>query len=255
MSHLRSLRQAAKCISDADVLDKEIRSQGSWNLLPEYGLMSCAIPSMHLDGHMTDQIAFPSWLGKNSSANKRQRMMRQLATHAHLKITGNCHAMVTDYVPLLRDKMTRPLIQRDSDGVREVIDVYNYYNLVKDDADGIYELGVWPGMKDPRENISTKAKSAFTRNLNKEARLLPYSIMNIAKGKKKGSNVEEEIDEEGHVVEKVVGGNSEDEAEEEEQEDLPEVKVKEKKETANNSAAGRKTAGGGRGRGRGRGKS
>ncbi|KAE9550219.1 hypothetical protein FO519_006564 [Halicephalobus sp. NKZ332] len=122
-SHLRSLRQAAKCISDADVLDKQIRSQGSWNLLPEYGLMSCAIPAMCLDGHMTDQIAFPSWLGKNSSSNKRLRMMRQLSAHAHLKVTGNCHAMVTDYVPLLREKMSNPLIKKDVEGVREVIDV------------------------------------------------------------------------------------------------------------------------------------
>lgn len=79
------MRRAANCLAEADLIDKQIRSNGAWSLLPEYGMMSCALPAAYLDGHMTNQLQFPSWLGKNSSAGKRQRMMRQLASHAHLK--------------------------------------------------------------------------------------------------------------------------------------------------------------------------
>uniref|UniRef100_A0AC34Q8H6 DNA replication factor RFC1 C-terminal domain-containing protein n=1 Tax=Panagrolaimus sp. JU765 TaxID=591449 RepID=A0AC34Q8H6_9BILA len=164
--------------------------------------------------------------------------------------------MVTDYVPLLRDRINRPLIKKDVDGVKEVIEVYKHYDLMREDTEAMEELGLWPGMKDIREKVSTKAKSALTRNLNKEVRLLPYSLTAATKGKKKAVAVEEELDEEGHVVEKVVGANSDDEAENDEKdEDLPDIKIKTETDTkTTTSKRGGGTSRGGRG-GRGRGAS
>ena len=85
LTHLNAIRRAASCIAEADLIDKQVRSNGGWSLLPEHGMLSCALPAMHLEGHMTSQLQFPAWLGKNSSGNKRQRMMRLLASHSHLK--------------------------------------------------------------------------------------------------------------------------------------------------------------------------
>lgn len=44
-----------------------------------------------------------------------------------------------------------------------VIATYNYYNLLKIDAEAIVELAAWPGMKDPASKIEPKAFSAFLK--------------------------------------------------------------------------------------------
>jgi hypothetical protein len=65
-----------------------------------------------------------------------------------------------------------------------VVELYINYALTKDDTEAINELGVWPGSEDISKKVSTKAKSALTRALNKEHRLLPYAIIDMAKGRK-----------------------------------------------------------------------
>uniref|UniRef100_A0A914PI50 Replication factor C subunit 1 n=1 Tax=Panagrolaimus davidi TaxID=227884 RepID=A0A914PI50_9BILA len=274
LTHLNAIRRAANCIAEADLIDKQVRSNGAWNLLPEHGMLSCALPAMYLDGHMTNQLGFPTWLGKNSSSNKRQRMMRQLASHAHLKITGTCHSIVTDYLPVLRDHIYRPLVKKETEGVREVIELYKYYDLTRDDTEAINELAVWPGARDIAQNVNTKTKSALTRNLNKESRLLPYSVGTVQKGRKKAEGGSElEVDEEGKIVERKIGvigsddeeGGEDDERDEEEGEN-PEIKIKTTTTTSQDTRAkgnGSKRGGGstatrggrdGGGRGRGKGK-
>jgi replication factor C subunit 1 len=270
LTHLNAIRRAANCIAEADLIDKQVRSNGAWNLLPEHGMLSCALPAMYLDGHMTNQLGFPTWLGKNSSANKRQRMMRQLASHAHLKITGTCHSIVTDYLPVLRDHIYRPLVKKETEGVREVIELYKYYDLTRDDTEAINELAVWPGARDIAQNVNTKTKSALTRNLNKESRLLPYSVGTVQKGRKKAEGGSElEVDEEGKVVERKIGvigsddeeGGEDDEKDEEEEGENPEIKIKTTTTTSQDTKAkgngskrgvGSTATRGGRGRGKGK---
>lgn len=84
-SHLKAVRRAADLIAFGDIIDKQIRSQGAWNLLTAQAMTSCALPALYLDGYLNGQIQFPSWFGKYSNANKRQRLMRQLAIHTHRK--------------------------------------------------------------------------------------------------------------------------------------------------------------------------
>ena len=52
-------------------------------------MFSCALPALFMDGYMTAQISFPAWLGKNSNLQKRQRLLRQLALHMHLRFFRN----------------------------------------------------------------------------------------------------------------------------------------------------------------------
>uniref|UniRef100_F1KTG2 Activator 1 large subunit n=1 Tax=Ascaris suum TaxID=6253 RepID=F1KTG2_ASCSU len=201
---LNALRKAADSISQGDIVERTIRTTGSWGLLNEQALFSSILPSMYMNGYLKSMINFPSWLGKNSMTNKRQRLMRQLASHTHLKISADCHSLVTDYVPVLRDRLCRPLVEKEGDGVSEVIATYNQYDLVRDDAEAIAELAVWPGMKDPGSKIQPKVKAALTRALNKEHRLLPFAVEMISKARKKATNaadIEMEIDEEGNLVE------------------------------------------------------
>ncbi|KAK0412766.1 hypothetical protein QR680_006398 [Steinernema hermaphroditum] len=202
---LMKMKAAADSIAWGDVAEKSLRSTGSWSLLPTQGMLSCAIPCHHMNGHMKSMIGFPSWLGKNSSLNKRKRLIQQLGSHSCLNMTSDVSALACDYIEPLHKAITVPLIQREAEGVRDVLDVYNYYALTKEDAESLGELAAWPQINSGK--IQTKVKSALTRALNKEHRLLPYAQEDVTKGRKKASTTTAEmiIDEEGNEIE--VDGN------------------------------------------------
>jgi replication factor C subunit 1 len=89
-----------------------------------------------MNGHLRSQIAFPSWLGKNSTTNKRIRLMQQLASHARLQyvllisypspsticsISSTAgDALIADYIPMWRLRLTQPLVRAGKDGVEYV---------------------------------------------------------------------------------------------------------------------------------------
>uniref|UniRef100_A0A183BZ21 AAA domain-containing protein n=1 Tax=Globodera pallida TaxID=36090 RepID=A0A183BZ21_GLOPA len=229
LDHLNAIGRAADAIAFGDIIDKQIRAHGNWNLLPAHAMFSSNIPSALMDGHLNAQIQFPAWFGKRSTAQKRQRLMRQLSLHTHLKTTGGNQALVQDYLSVLRDRLFRPLVEKDSGGVKEVLDVFNNYCLLREDTEAISELGVWPLMgktrKDLATMVSTKAKSALTRQLNKEKRVLPFSQGAMVKsgttrrrggGQGKGGGAtefkEEKDDEEADGEETVPDEEEEDEA-------------------------------------------
>ncbi|KAL3078183.1 hypothetical protein niasHS_012070 [Heterodera schachtii] len=179
LDHLNAIGRAADAIAFGDIIDKQIRAHGNWNLLPEHAMFSSALPSALMDGYLTAQIQFPTWFGKRSTGQKRQRLMRQLLLHTLLKISGSSQALVQDYLSILRDRLYRPLVEKESGGVKDVLEVFNNYFLLREDTEAISELGVWPlagkARKDLAAMVSTKAKSALTRQLNKEKRVLPFS--------------------------------------------------------------------------------
>jgi len=206
--HVHAIRLASESIVFGDILDKLIRSSGQWSLLVHEAMFSCALPALYMDGHLTNQVQFPTWFGRNSNRQKRHRLMRQIGLHTHLKTSGSSNALVVDYLGLLRDKMYRPLIDDGVDGVREVVKLYLHYNLLRDDADAINELGVWPtaagiSKKDLASLVPAKTKSALTRALNKEQRRLPYEqSLTLTKGgrKKATTNDSNEEDEKDNLI-------------------------------------------------------
>uniref|UniRef100_A0A0R3RH33 Replication factor C subunit 1 n=1 Tax=Elaeophora elaphi TaxID=1147741 RepID=A0A0R3RH33_9BILA len=242
---LCALRKAANSISEGDIIDRIIRTTGAWTLLNEQALFSSVAPTSNMNGYMKGMINFPSWLGKNSTFNKRQRLLRQLTTHTYLRTFAASFPMVLDYVPVLRHSYCRSLLDRENDGVNDVINLYKEYNLVRDDIESVAELAVWPGMKDPGAAIPTKVKSALTRTLNKEHIILPYALDASTKGRKKlggGIDLGLEIDEEGNLIEQVDDENdSEDSGGESDNDDNFAGVMKKKANSANEN---KKTRGG-----------
>ncbi|KAK5978466.1 hypothetical protein GCK32_006869 [Trichostrongylus colubriformis] len=259
---IAGLRKAADLIAHGDTIERCIRSTGSWKLLNEQAMLGCALPSIAVDGHLRAMIQFPAWLGKNSTANKRQRLLRQLATHTHLKISADNHSLVADYVPVLRDCLTKPLLERETDGVFEVVCTMNDYDLIREDAEAVSELAVWPGKIDPASKILPKVKAALTRALNKEPRTLPYATDDIGKTRRKAQQVdyEVELDEEGNIIERIDGEESGFEDDSGDEDYKPGSKSKAKAKPAPAAARGRGRGGsagasrGGGGVKRGRGK-
>ena len=64
--------------------------------------------------------------------------------------------MLLDYLPILRDRLTTPMIEDNTEGVSQVIGLMEKYDLTKDDYDSILELTQWPGQRDPRTQIESK---------------------------------------------------------------------------------------------------
>ncbi|KAH7723132.1 CBN-RFC-1 protein [Aphelenchoides avenae] len=96
--------------------------------------------------------------------------------------------------------------------LREVVALYNEYDLSRDDTEAIDELGVWPQCPDIAKSINSKTKAAVTRTLNKESRMLRYALEEPIKGRLKAETAgggQLQLDEEGHVVEKVIGDDDE----------------------------------------------
>ena len=76
--------------------------------------MSTALPMIYLNGTLCPQINFPSWLGKNSTHQKRVRLLAQLNEHVGLRMSGPRHAIALDYLPLLQHQLLSPLRGDDS---------------------------------------------------------------------------------------------------------------------------------------------
>ncbi|CAG0881638.1 unnamed protein product [Cyprideis torosa] len=119
---MKLLSLAADSLCMGDLIEKEIRSSQSWSLLPVEAIFASVLPGEHLQGQL-DRPSFPSWLGKNSSQKKCDRLLQEIQTHLRLRVSGSKNEVLMDYVQAIRDKIYGPLVQKANDeGVKEAVD-------------------------------------------------------------------------------------------------------------------------------------
>lgn len=224
--HLTLLSEAADSICIGDIIDKKIRTENSWSLLPTQAIFASVVPGELLAGNLRQMINFPAWLGKNSNKKHMDRVLQELHVHMRMKITGNKTDVALEYLPLLKHALTKPLLESEQDGVRDVLQIMENYYLLREDFDSILDLSLWPDQVDPRTRISPKVKSAFTRAYNKECGKNPYAVTNVKK--KKGSAKDSALDLEGNEEEML----EEEEVEDESIENDAMIKVKKPKKTS-----------------------
>ncbi|CAG5106454.1 Similar to RFC1: Replication factor C subunit 1 (Homo sapiens) [Cotesia congregata] len=175
--------KTADSLSMGDLVEKAIREKNAWSLLPAQACYSSVIPGSLMSGHIGAQINFPSWLGRNSKRNKFDRILQEITVHTRLVTGASKEAINIDYLNALRDKITRPLALNGTEGVDSAVDVMNHYHLLREDLDGIVEVSLWPGQRDPFQVIDSKVRAAFTRSYNKNSTLTPFAA---TASKKKG---------------------------------------------------------------------
>ncbi|XP_074655987.1 replication factor C subunit 1-like isoform X2 [Tubulanus polymorphus] len=161
--HLSALSTAADSMCDGDLVDRCIRGNGCWSLLPLQGVYSTVIPGTVMAGHMTSQISFPGWLGKNSTTRKTDRIIQELNFHMRLKISADKRALNLDYRPHLKHALTKPLFGDDSTRVGEVVALLDEYSLLKDDFDSVMEISQWSNSPDVMSKILPKIWNQRTR--------------------------------------------------------------------------------------------
>ncbi|MCJ1438784.1 hypothetical protein MMC27_008174 [Xylographa pallens] len=244
LKNLELADRAAESISDGDLVDRMIHgSQQQWSLMPTHAVLSFVRPASFVAGSMGagGQTRFTSWLGNNSKLGKYSRLVKDIQGHMRLRASGDRHEIRQQYLPVLWTRLVKALEFSGSDisGIEEIIALMDSYFLTKDDWDSIYELGVGPQRVEKVE-LSTAAKTAFTRTYNKMSHPLPFMKagggLAPMKKAKEVPDLEEAIEESDDGDE--VLADAADEEEEEEELDLK----KDKYVTAAKKKAGPKKA-------------
>ncbi|KAI8934563.1 hypothetical protein NX059_008261 [Plenodomus lindquistii] len=210
LKNLELASEAADSISDGDLVDRMIHgSQQQWSLMPTHAVFSFVRPASFVSGSTAgNQTRFTSWLGKNSSTNKLNRMIKEIQAHMRLRSSGDRHEVRQQYVPVLWTELVQKLQKQGKEAVPTVIELMDSYFLTKDDFDAIMELGVGP-MDQEKVKIESQAKATFTRLYNQQSHPLPFmkasSVAAPKKQAKEKPDLEEALEEsdDGEVVEEV----------------------------------------------------
>ena len=117
---LSRVAQAAESIAEADVVGSRISREQQWGLAPLHGALACARPGFLLQGPF-GRANFPGWLGRNSTNIKRARLLRECASHMQLHASGDKAEVRQAYIPALRSKLLKPLLERGNDGIPDVL--------------------------------------------------------------------------------------------------------------------------------------
>ncbi|XP_017031219.1 replication factor C subunit 1 [Drosophila kikkawai] len=181
---LAKVAATADALSLGDLIDKRIRANSAWSLLPTQAFFSSVLPGEHMSGHFTGQINFPGWLGKNSRTGKRARLAQELHDHTRVCTSGSRLSVRLDYAPFLLNNICRPLAKEGQEGVPAAIEVMKDYHLLREDLDSLVELTSWPGKKSPLDAVDGRVKAALTRTYNKEVMAYSYSAQAGIKKKK-----------------------------------------------------------------------
>lgn len=93
-----------------------------------------------------------------------------------LKVSGDRREIRQSYLPTLFAKLVKPIQEHGASAIEDVIELMDEYYLTKDDWDALVELGVGEGydMDGVLKQITTQAKSAFTRQYNKGDHPVPF---------------------------------------------------------------------------------
>lgn len=175
---MNAMANAADAISYGDLVKEQVMKQQDWSLLPFLGVISTAVPTAYTRGR-AGQVAFPEWLGKNSTANKEKRLLKDLQVHMAAATTASDKRDVRlDYVPHMAHHLLAPLQQHGKEGVPELLALMEAYGITKDDWESVFTL---LGQDEAVTQIPSQVRAAFTRAYNKSK---PASV---SSGKGKGA--------------------------------------------------------------------
>ncbi|EDV94849.1 replication factor C subunit 1 [Drosophila grimshawi] len=203
---LAKVAATADALSLGDLVDKRIRANSAWSLLPTQAVFSSLLPGEYMCGHFTGQINFPGWLGKNSRTNKRSRLAQELHDHTRVCTSASRLSVRLEYAPHLLANIVRPLALQGQEGVPAALAVIKDYHLLREDLESLVELTSWPGKKSPMDAVDGRVKAALTRAYNKEVLAYSYSAQANVKKKRAEAAADDEDnllgqqDEDGAVV-------------------------------------------------------
>jgi replication factor C subunit 1 len=107
--------EAADSISLGDLLSDSMYSEQDYTLMPAHAVLSTIYPAYLMRGGMSDRIAFPQWLGKQSSRGKFMRIAREFKTALTMDIKADNNDIIMFILPTLRQQLLQALTNDDEE--------------------------------------------------------------------------------------------------------------------------------------------
>jgi replication factor C subunit 1 len=198
---LVDLYKGTEAMSDYAVAEHGVRSgDQNWGLLP-----FCAILSLKSGYHCGGENGgflpgfpeFSSWLGKNSSRGKRDRLLQEFGHHMNYKISADKTELRLGYLPAIRDQFVNLMMPLGGDGpnVEDAIGLMDDYGLDRDDIFENIDEFVLDRKTKRFADLDSKTKSAFTREYNKGVHKSQALIEEQGAPSRKRKKIVEEDDE------------------------------------------------------------
>jgi replication factor C subunit 1 len=170
---LEDMYHGTEAMSDFAIAEHGVRSgDQNWSLLPFCSTLLVK-SGYHIGGErggfLPGYPEFSSWLGKNSSRGKMDRLLQELSHHINYKISADKTEMRLVYLPIFRERIAKLLMTNSDDGpkVSDAIKFMDEYGLDRDDVfESMDEFVLDKNIK-KFADLDSKIKAAFTREYNK----------------------------------------------------------------------------------------
>ena len=173
LAALESIHEATHAMSDFGMCEESLRGgDQNWSLLPLCSVL--AVKVGHHAGGPTGGILpgypeFAGWLGKNSSRNKKIRLLQELRRHMNYKVSADAGELRMNYLPIMREQFQQLLFDKEGARVTEAIELMDEYGLDRDDVfENLDEFTFNSKELKVKKfgEMDSKSKSAFTRAYN-----------------------------------------------------------------------------------------
>jgi replication factor C subunit 1 len=215
---LNRIYNATEAMSDFSVVEHEIRSgDQNWGLLPLCSALAVKT-GYHIGGQNGGFLGgfpeFTTYLGRNSTRGKRNRLLQEFSHHMNYRISADNTELRMGYLPLLRDKFEFFLFQsQDGPSITETIALMDEYGLDRDDLmENLDEFNMNPFAR-KFSDLDSKSKSAFTREYNKGVHKSQALVDEQGVVTRKRKKVSDDEDNEEEGLESDVDEEEEDEEE------------------------------------------
>ena len=176
---LKSLNQmydAAEAMSDFGMVEENLRGgDQNWSLLPLCSLLAVKVghhAGGPTGGFLPGYPEFAGWLGKNSTRNKKIRLLQEFSRHMNYKISADAPELRMNYLPIMRQQFEELLFHKDGPKVSEAIKLMDEYGLDRDDVFENFDEFLFNSKELKVKkfgDLDSNAKSAFTRAYNSMA--------------------------------------------------------------------------------------
>ena len=169
---LDRVHKAAHAMSDFGTCEGTLRGEQNWSLLPLCSVLAVKV-GHHAGGPGGGMLPgypeFAGWLGKNSSRNKKIRLLQELRRHVNYQVSADAPELRMSYLPVMRQQFQRLLFDGEGARVKEAIELMDEYGLDRDDIFESLDEFLLPskGIGEKKfGDLDGKSKAAFTRAYN-----------------------------------------------------------------------------------------
>jgi replication factor C subunit 1 len=198
---LVDMYKGTEAMSDYAVAEHGVRSgDQNWGLLPFCATLAVK-SGYHVGGESGGFLPgfpeFSSWLGKNSSRGRMDRLLQEFGHHMNYKVSADKTELRLGYLPAIRDRFASLMMSPDGDSpqVEEAISLMDEYGLDRDDIFENIDEFVLDKSAKKFADLDSKTKSAFTREYNKSVHKSQALIEEQGGPKRKRKKIAEEGDE------------------------------------------------------------